>query len=174
MDGQSFSVCSTHSLTSLPTSVLVSTGDNFLSPTEVLAFFQHLNPDLQDGPEFRNSFERIDLDRDGKISLEEFLVFADQLFSTEDLNNVLQVHAVFQLYDHSHSGRISREDVARTYLQRESKQATQDMLNSFFELVDTDEDGIICWSEFLMSAIMNFDFFEEYYCNEFHQHRQQL
>ena len=148
-------------------------GDGFLSPTEVLAFFQHLNPELQDGCEFRNSFERIDLDGDGRISLDEFLVFADQLFSGEDLDNVLQVHTVFCLYDRNGSGSISREDVARTYMERESKQATQDMLNSFFELVDVDQDGIISWPEFLMAAICNFDFFEEYYCSEMQVQQEQ-
>ena len=92
---------------------------------------------------------RIDVDGDGEVSRDEFLVFmaAQQRSAANNSHIEATAAAIFRLFDDDRSGSITHHEF-RTGLERFGININADELTILVEELDRDQDGTISLGEF--------------------------
>ena len=86
-------------------------------------------------------FDAADIDKDGKITEDEFLMFQE-----DSLKNMAQEN--FANYDSNHDGKISKEEIASYYTKTKENNENIEQISARFEQADLDSDNKLDESEF--------------------------
>lgn len=86
-------------------------------------------------------FDAADIDKDGKITEDEFLMFQEDSFKNMAQEN-------FANYDSNHDGKISKEEIASYYTKTKENNENIEQLSARFEQADLDSDNKLDESEF--------------------------
>lgn len=94
-----------------------------------------------------NTFlSKLDIDENGVISKNEFMSAIDEIYSFPQ-SSVDEVVQAFQIFDKNGNGKISVNEM-RNILLKFTNEFTESDVDSLFELIDTDQDGMISYAEF--------------------------
>lgn len=86
-------------------------------------------------------FDAADIDKDGKITEDEFLMFQEDSFKNMAQEN-------FANYDSNHDGKISKEEIASYYTKTKENNENIEQISARFEQADLDSDNKLDESEF--------------------------
>lgn len=89
----------------------------------------------------KEDFDAADVDKDGKISEEEFLMFQENNFKNMAQEN-------FSSYDSNHDGKITKEEIASYYSKTKENSENIEQISARFEQADIDSDNTLDESEF--------------------------
>ncbi len=89
----------------------------------------------------QEDFEAADVDKDGKISEDEFLMFQEDSFKNMAQEN-------FSSYDSNHDGKITKEEIASYYSKTKENSENIEQISARFEQADIDSDNTLDESEF--------------------------
>lgn len=121
-----------------------SNGDGRISASELSAIFESLG-NLPSPSELESMMSEADSDKDGFISLEEFIELntrgVDETDMMEDLRNA------FSVFDLDRNGLISADELA-SVLKSLGEGASIADCRKMIGGVDRDGDGMICFDEF--------------------------
>ena len=86
-------------------------------------------------------FDAADIDKDRKITEDEFLMFQEDSFKNMAQEN-------FANYDSNHDGKISKEEIASYYTKTKENNENIEQISARFEQADLDSDNKLDESEF--------------------------
>lgn len=86
-------------------------------------------------------FDAADIDKDGKITEDEFLMFQEDSFKNMAQEN-------FANYDSNHDCKISKEEIASYYTKTKENNENIEQISARFEQADLDSDNKLDESEF--------------------------
>ena len=91
--------------------------------------------------------KRVDKDKNGRISKNEFLTVMNEIYSAPQ-ELVEEVVEAFQVFDRDGSGRVSKTEMKNILMKFGGEAFNEKEVNEIFDLVDTDDDGTISYAEF--------------------------
>jgi Ca2+-binding EF-hand superfamily protein len=101
------------------------------------------------GQEIKLLFERMDKNKDGTVSKNEFTHFYSIFVTQKEDDNIR-----FAALDVDQSGNITRDEL-RKFMQREDAFVTEEQVKGLFDLMDRNKDGIVSKKEFLHRYTLN-------------------
>ncbi len=120
-------------------------GDGQLTHQELKEGIQSVPEIKLDVEEIEKAMNVIDSNNNGVIDYTEFI--AACMYS-QDYSEERQIKQAFMYFDKDNSGTISSDEL-RQCLQSEDQTLTDDEINALISEVDTNQDGMIDYKEFL-------------------------
>mmetsp|Transcript_40311 Transcript_40311/g.61513 ORF Transcript_40311/g.61513 Transcript_40311/m.61513 type:complete len:176 (-) Transcript_40311:66-593(-) len=120
-------------------------GDGQLTHQELMDGIQSVPQIKLDVDEIEKAMDVIDSNNNGVIDYTEFI--AACMYS-QDYSEERQIKQAFMYFDKDNSGTISSDEL-RQCLQSEDQTLSDDEVNALISEVDTNQDGMIDYKEFL-------------------------
>ena len=122
-------------------------GDGNLLNSEIEAFLRAIGQDPNQD-DVNKLVETIDLDKNGYITLDEFMIYMDDAFviSQDQIDELIDA---FKIFDFDNSGSISREEFKNILVRYGKDEFSEENINDIFSMVDSDNNGLINYAEFI-------------------------
>jgi Ca2+-binding EF-hand superfamily protein len=89
---------------------------------------------------------QVDLDNNGKISFQEFLILLSQKMN--NAQNINFIRETFKYFDKDNDGFININDLSKIFLHL-GEQLNQQQLNEMLLTIDYDQDGYVTFKDFI-------------------------
>lgn len=122
-------------------------GDGKLLNSEIDAFLRAIGQDPNQD-DVNKLVETIDLDKNGYITLDEFMIYMDDAFviSQDQIDELIDA---FKIFDFDNSGSISREEFKNILIRYGKDEFSEENINDIFSMIDSDNNGLINYAEFI-------------------------
>lgn len=98
--------------------------------------------------EIQNIISKADTDKNGYITIDEFLAYMDEVYVLKP-DQIDDLIAAFKLFDLDNSGIISREEFTNILTKFGYANFTPKEIDDIFDMIDSDQDGNINYAEFI-------------------------
>lgn len=122
-------------------------GDGQLQNDEIESFLiaigQSPTPD-----EVASIIEKLDADKNGYITLDEFINYMDEnyVISQNEIDDLIEA---FKIFDYNNNGSISKEEFTNILTKYGPNEFSDQDIEDIFEMIDLDHDGTINYAEFI-------------------------
>lgn len=122
-------------------------GDGKLEISEIKSFMIALGRETSD-EEVQKLMEKVDSDKNGFITIDEFIEYMDETFviSKDQVNELIEA---FKIFDIDNSGNISKAEFKNILTKFGKNEFTEEDIEDIFNLIDIDKDGSINYAEFI-------------------------
>jgi calcium-binding protein CML len=122
-------------------------GDGRLEKSEIKSFMIALGRETSD-EEVQKLMEKVDLDKNGFITIDEFIEYMDETYviSKDQVNELIDA---FRIFDVDNSGNISKNEFKNILTKYGKNEFTDEDIEDIFNLIDIDKDGSINYAEFI-------------------------
>jgi Ca2+-binding EF-hand superfamily protein len=113
---------------------------------QCIYLFRLLLIPIDNEEQFRLVMNQVDLNNNGKISFQEFLILLSQkMNNTQNTNFILET---FKYFDKDNDGIININDLSKIFLHL-GEQMTKQQLNEMLIAIDYDQDGHVTFQDFI-------------------------
>jgi Ca2+-binding EF-hand superfamily protein len=118
-----------------------------LDVKQCIYLFRLLSISIDNEEQFRLVMNQVDLDNNGKISFQEFLILLSQKMN--QIKTINFIFETFKYFDKDNDGFINIYDLSKIFLHLGEK-LTEQQLNEMLLTIDYDQDGYVNFQDFTM------------------------
>lgn len=122
-------------------------GDGKLENSEIKSFMNAIGRDPSD-EEIQKLIEKADSDKNGFITIDEFLVYMDDVYVLQP-DQIEDLVDAFKIFDVDKSGTISKKEFENILTKYGANEFSEEDIKDIFNMIDIDKDGTINYAEFI-------------------------